>query len=60
MSDVCRRILVSLGREGFTALIRLMRQLVEAGFVSKERAVGAGSPNVYRLNLPQRQPQGWT
>ena len=57
-ADVCQRNLDSLVAEGFSRgnLVRLLRALVEAGLVSKERGVSR-APNIYRLHLPpRRQP----
>jgi hypothetical protein len=57
-ADVCQRNLESLASEGFSRgiLVRLLRGLIEAGFVSKERGV-SHAPNTYRLHLPPpRQP----
>jgi hypothetical protein len=53
-ADTCQRTIVSLEQEGLgrESLIRLLRHLVEIGFVSKERSSGRGRPNVYRLHLP--------
>jgi hypothetical protein len=56
-ADVCRRNLDSLVAEGFSRrnLVRLLlRALVEAGLVSKERGVGR-APSTYRLHLPPRK-----
>jgi hypothetical protein len=59
-SDVCQRSLNDLEAEGFDrrALPRLLRALVEAGFLSKETPSRPGHvPNTYRLHLPpQAQP----
>jgi len=58
-SDVCQRSLDDLARAGFDrrGVSRLLRALVEAGFLSKDRRHGRRAPNVYRLHLPpQRQP----
>jgi hypothetical protein len=51
--DVCQRSLDSLAREGFDRrnLPRLLRALIDAGFVSKEQSPGRVA-NVYRLHLP--------
>ena len=57
-ADVCQRNLDSLVAEGFSRgnLVRLLRDLIEAGLVSKERGVSR-APNTYRLHLsPRRQP----
>jgi hypothetical protein len=57
--DVCQRSLNDLARAGFDrrGVSRLLRALVEAGFLSKDRRHGRRAPNVYRLHLPpQRQP----
>jgi hypothetical protein len=56
--DVCRRSFGSLTREGFgdKTVLRLLRHLAEAGFLSKERGTG-NRTNTYRLHLPpRRQP----
>jgi hypothetical protein len=55
-SSVCQRSLVDLAAEGFDrqVLPRLLRVLVEAGFLSKEPRK---KPSIYRLHLPpQRRP----
>jgi hypothetical protein len=51
--DVCQRNIDSLRREGFGAetLLRLLRHLAEAGFLSKERGT-RNRPNTYHLHLP--------
>ena len=51
---VCQRSLDSLAAEGFDrrGVPRLLRALVEVGFLSKERGPGQGAANVYRLHLP--------
>ena len=57
-SSVCQRSLRDLAAEGFDerAVPRLLRGLVEAGFLSKEPQLGR-TPNTYRLHLPpRRQP----
>ena len=57
-ADVCQRNLDSLAAEGFSrsTLVRLLRDLIEAGLVSKERGVGR-APNTYHLLLlPRRRP----
>ena len=54
-STVCQRSLKDLEAEGFDrrALPRLLRALVEAGFLSKEAPSRRGHvPNTYRLHLP--------
>jgi hypothetical protein len=55
---VCQRALDDLAAEGFDrrTLPHLLRALVEAGFLSKERRFGKGAINVYHLHLPRRQP----
>jgi hypothetical protein len=55
-ADVCQRNLDSLAAEGFArgALLQLLRDLSEAGLVSKERGKGS-APNTYRLHLPRVQ-----
>ena len=49
-ADICRRNLDSLIAEGFTrkTLDQLLRLLVEAGLVSKQRGTSR-APNTYRL-----------
>ena len=57
-ADVCQRNLDSLAAEGFSrsTLVRLLRDLIKAGLVSKEQGKGSAS-NTYRLQLPlQAQP----
>jgi hypothetical protein len=51
--SVCQRSLDDLATEGFdrARLPRLLRGLVEAGFLSKDRPSGHG-PNTYTLHLP--------
>ena len=53
-SSVCQRTLDDLATEGFSTRIvsLLLRSLVEAGFVSKQRGHGAGTSYSYRLHLP--------
>jgi hypothetical protein len=52
-SAVCQRSLKDLAAEGFDerAVPRLLRALVEAGFLSKERG-SSHVPNTYHLHLP--------
>ena len=54
--SVCRRRLRELEAEGFDrrTLQHLLRALVDAGFLFKER-VGGSVPNIYRLHLPARR-----
>jgi hypothetical protein len=55
--SVCQRSLDDLATEGIDrrSVSRLLRALVEAGFLSKEPGVNR-APNTYRLHLlPQRQ-----
>ena len=55
-SSVCQRRQDDLAAEGFN-LRPLLRALIGAGFLSRERGRGAGAINVYRLHLPpRRQP----
>jgi hypothetical protein len=55
-SSVCQRRQVDLAAEGFN-LRPLLRALIGAGFLSRERGRGAGAINIYRLHLPpRRQP----
>jgi len=56
-SDVCRRSVASLAQEeGFDVrtLRRMLRVLLEAGFLSKEESL-APVPNTYHLHLPPVQ-----
>ena len=56
-SDVCQRTVGSLAAEGFdqATVLRLLRGLIGAGFVSKEhRGPGRGRIITYRLHLPSR------
>ena len=55
--NVCQRRLLELEAEGFDGrtLRRLLRALVDAGFLSTERPWGA-VPNTYRLHLPPVRP----
>jgi hypothetical protein len=56
--DVCQQSLDELTAEGFDrrAVPRLLRGLVEAGFLSKERPSGR-IPTIHTLHLPpRRQP----
>ena len=57
-SDACRRSVASLAQEGFDVrpLRRLLRALLEAGFLSKEESL-ARVTNTYRLHLPPRRRQ---
>jgi hypothetical protein len=54
-ADVCQRNLDSLAAERFArgALLQLLRDLSEAGLVSKEQGKGSAS-NTYHLHLPPR------
>ena len=56
-SSVCQRSREDLAREGFDRrnLARLLRALVEAGFLTKERLTG-GAPNTYHLHIPPVRP----
>ena len=57
-ADVCQRSFESLAQEGFdrTVVVRMLRRLEEAGFLSKQRGQGH-DPNIYHLHLlPRRQP----
>jgi hypothetical protein len=56
--SVCRRSLDDLAAEGIDrrSVSRLLRALVEAGFLSKERGVNR-APNTYHLHLPPRRPR---
>ena len=58
-SSVCQRSQDDLAAEGFDrkAIPHLLRALVEAGFLSKERRFGKGAINVYHLHLPPRRRQ---
>ena len=56
--EVCQRSLDGLARAGFDrrGVSRLLRALVETGFLSKQRGQGH-DPNIYHLHLlPRRQP----
>jgi hypothetical protein len=55
--SVCQRRLRELVAEGFDGrtLRRLLRALVDAGFLSMERPWG-GVPNIYRLHLSPVRP----
>jgi hypothetical protein len=56
-SSVCQRRYEDLVAEGFdrTTLPRLLRALIDAGFLSREQP--GGVPTIYRLHLPpQAQP----
>jgi hypothetical protein len=56
--DVCQRSLDDLARAGFDRreVSRMLRHLLEAGFLSKQLGSGR-APNTYRLHLPpQAQP----
>ena len=56
--SVCQRSLDDLAAEGIDrrAVSRLLRALVETGFLSKQPGQGR-APNTYRLHLPpRRQP----
>ena len=55
-SDTCRRSVASLAQEGFDVrtLRRMLRVLLEAGFLSKEESL-APVPNTYHLHLPPVQ-----
>jgi hypothetical protein len=56
--SVCRPRLDDLAAEGFDrrTLPRLLRALIDAGFLSKKPSSG-GVPSIYHLHLPpQRQP----
>ena len=54
--SVCQRRLEDLVAEGFDnrTLPRLLRSLVDAGFLSKEAT--RGLPSTYRLHLPPGRP----
>jgi hypothetical protein len=55
-ADVCQRSLSGLAREGFDqrTILRLLRALIAAGLLSKQRGSGT-TPNTYRLHLPSRR-----
>ena len=55
-ADVCQRSLESLAQRGFdrTIVVRLLRRLQEAGFLSKQRGPGR-DPTTYCLHLPPVQ-----
>jgi hypothetical protein len=52
-ADVCQRILDDLAAEGIDrrAVSRLLRALIETGFLTKEPQSGR-APNTYTLHLP--------
>jgi hypothetical protein len=52
-AEVCQRSLENLAQEGFdrTVVVRLLRRLLEAGFLSKQRGQGR-DPTTYRVHLP--------
>ena len=52
--SVCQRSLDDLATEGFDrrSLPKLLRGLVEAGFLSKGRPSSVRAPNTYTLHLP--------
>ena len=53
-ADACQRSLESLAQEGGfdrAVVVRMLRRLLEAGFLSKQRGQGH-DPNTYRLHLP--------
>ena len=54
--SVSQRSLDALAAEGFDrrGVPRLLRALIEAGFLSKERQSGLGVANIYRMHLPPR------
>jgi hypothetical protein len=56
-SSVCQRSQDDLAAEGVDrrAIPHLLRALVEAGFLSKERRFGKGASNVYHIHLPPRR-----
>jgi hypothetical protein len=53
-SSVCQRRQKDLAAEGFN-LRPLLRALIAAGFLSRERGRGVGAINIYRLHLPPRR-----
>jgi hypothetical protein len=57
-ADVCQRSFERLAREGFdrTVVVRLLRRLQEAGFLSKQQSGQGRAPNTYRLHLPPVLP----
>ena len=52
-ADVCQRSLEDLAKAGIdrTVVVRLLRRLLGAGFLSKQRGQGR-DPTTYRLHLP--------
>ena len=52
--SVCQRSLDALAAEGFDrrGVPRLLRALIEAGFLSRELEQKGGAPSIYRLHLP--------
>ena len=55
-ADVCQRSLEDLAKAGIdrTVVVRLLRRLLEAGVLSKQRGQGR-DPTTYRLHLPPVQ-----
>jgi hypothetical protein len=53
--DVCQRSVDAIAGEGFSrnSVPAVLRRLIEAGFVSRQRGSGR-VPDVYRLHLPPR------
>jgi hypothetical protein len=56
--DVCQRSLDDLAAEGIDrrTVSRLLRALVDAGFLSKDLGHGRRAANIYRLHLPPVLP----
>ena len=56
--DVCQRSLEDIAGEGFDrrGFPRLLRRLVEAGFLSQAARARLACPDTYRLHLPPVQP----
>ena len=53
--SVCQRSFADLAAKGFInerAVRHLLRWLIEAGFLSKDRGFGTGASNIYHLHLP--------
>ena len=53
--DVCQRSLEAIAAEGFSRVPAVLKRLVEAGFLSRQRG-SASIPDTYRLHLPPVRP----
>jgi hypothetical protein len=49
--DVCQRSLEAIAAEGFSRVPAVLKRLVEAGLLSRQRG-SASIPDTYRLHLP--------